>query len=137
MIRRVLLIAAATVALSAAAAKDFTPALARTGREWTRGIRTAFGITLVPRSSGSAHAKASFLQPDDEVQGTFCPVRPPVDEPTALLPDSTGARMSADPHARRPIESSSAAAGESLLPPAPALCRPGSTAIPMQNADGR
>jgi hypothetical protein len=138
MIRRALLIATAAVALSAAAAMGFTPALARAGRVWTRGIRTAFGITPVPRSVGGAHAtNGALLQQDDEVQGAFCPIRPPADEPAALLPDSAGTQMSTDPRARTPIDTSTVAPGESLLPAAPALCRPSSATPPMQSTDRR
>ena len=137
MIRRALLIAAAAVALSAAAAMGFTPALARAGRVWTRGIRTAFGITPVPRPVGGAHVTTGGLpQQDDEVQGAFCPVRPPADEPTALIPEPSGAQMSSNPHASAAIDSSTLVEGASLLP-APALCPAGSATQPMRSGDRR
>lgn len=139
MIRRALLIVAAALALSAAGAMAFTPAAARAGRSWTRGIlRTTFGVTLDPRSANGAHAtNESLLKQDDEVQGTFCPIRPPVDEPAALLPDAAGAQMSADPRAHAANDSSPVAPGEPLLPPAPALCRANSSTQPMQSGDSR
>lgn len=137
MIRRALLIVASALALSAAGAMAFTPAAARAGRSWTRGIRTAFGITPVPRLAGGAHATDGLLQHDDEVAGAFCPIRPPADEAAALVPDSVGAQMSTDPRARAPIDSSTLAPGESLLTLPPALCRPGSATQPMQSGNGR
>lgn len=137
MIKRALLIAAAAVALSAAGAMAFTPAFARAGRSWSRGIlRTAFGITLVPRSVSSAHAtNGALLQQDDSVQGAFCPIRPPAAEQTALVPETTGAQMSADPGATAAIDTSTLEAGESLPAPAPALCRASPARPPMQNGD--
>lgn len=139
MIRRALLIAAAAVALSAAGALAFTPAFARAGRSWGRGIlRTAFGITLVPRSVAGTHATNSALLPqDDRVQGTFCPIRPPVDESTALIPESSSAQISADPGASATIEASTPAAEDSLLAPALAICRASPAAPRMQSGDRR
>jgi hypothetical protein len=138
MIRRALLIAAAAVALSAAGAMAFTPALARAGRSWSRGIlRTTFGLALEPPSLGGPNASNSaLLQQDDAVQGTFCPVRPPV-EPSAITPLASGPQMSTDPGTGAANNSSSLAVGEPLLPPAPALCRAGTTTPPMQSTDRR
>ena len=138
MIRRALLIVAAALALSAAGAMAFTPTAARAGRSWTEGIlRTAFGVTPDPRSATGAHAtNGSLLQQDDAVQGSFCPVRPPADEATALIPEGSGAQMSSDPNASAVLDSSTLVEGQSLLP-SPALCRPGSATQPMQSTDAR
>jgi hypothetical protein len=138
MIRRALLIAAAAVALSAAGAMAFTPAFARAGRSWSRGIlQNTFGFTLARQSVNGAHASNdALLQQDDAVQGTFCPVRPPV-ETSALIPPPSGAQMSTDSGAAVPIDSSSHAGGEPLLPPVPALCRASTTTPPMQSTDRR
>jgi hypothetical protein len=138
MIRRALLIAAAAVALSAAGAMAFTPSVARAGRSWSLGIlRTTFGLTLDPRSTSAARAtNGSLLQQDDAVQGSFCPVRPPVHEPTPLIPEASGAQMSTDPQASAAIDSSTLSEGESLLPPSSALCRAGSVTPPSQSGAG-
>jgi hypothetical protein len=135
MIRRALLIAAAAVALSAAGAMAFTPAFARAGRSWSRGIlQNTFGFTLARQSVDGAHVSNALLKQDDAVQGTFCPVRPPV-EPNALMPPPSGAQMSTDSGAVAGIDSSSHAVGQPLIPPAPALCRASTTTPPMQSTD--
>lgn len=137
MIRRALLIAAAAVALSAAGAMAFTPAFARASRSWSRGIlRTAFGITLVPRSVSGAHpTNGGLLQQDDSVEGTFCPVRPPLAEQATLVPEASDAQMSAAPGAAAALDSSTLDAGESLPAPAPAICRASPATLPMQSGD--
>ena len=138
MIRRALLIAAAAVALSAAAAMAFTPGLARAGRSWSRGLlQTAFGVTLAPRSVSGGHtANEALLKHGDSVQGTFCPIRPPAAEQTALLPETSGARMSTDRGSSAILDSSTLQAGDSLPAPAPAICRASPAATPpMQSSD--
>jgi hypothetical protein len=138
MIRRALLLAATAVALSAAGAMAFTPAFARAGRSWSRGIlQNTFGFTRARQSVNGAHASNdALLQQDDAVQGSFCPVRPPVNEPTPLIPEASGAQMSTDPQASAAIDSSTLSEGEWLLPPSSALCRAGSVTPPSQSGAG-
>jgi hypothetical protein len=137
MIRRAFLIAVAAVTMSAAAAMAFTPAFARASRSWTHGIlRTTFGRTHELRSVGGGRSKSGALaNQDTTVQGTFCPVRPPVTEQSAAIPIALGAQMSTDTRAGAAVDSSSLPAEESLLPPAPAICRAGSDTPPMQSTD--
>ena len=136
MIRRALLIAVAAVTLSAAAAMAFTPAFARAGRSWSHGIlRTTFGRTLEPRSVAGHPKRGALANHDNVAQGAFCPIRPPVVEQTALIPEVSGARMSTEAGTAAEIDSSSLPAGESLLPPAPAICRASPAAPPMQSTD--
>ena len=133
MIRRALLIAGGAVALSAAGAMAFTPGLARASRSWSRGIlQSAFGVTVDPRALGRSRATGGTLQPNDVAQGAFCPVRPTAAKQTALSPANPEARMSTDPRAYATVDSSATAA-ESLLTPAPAICRPQPEAAPAQS----
>jgi hypothetical protein len=138
MIRRAFLIAVAAVALSAAAAMAFTPAFARASRSWSYSIlRTTFGRTLEPRSVGGHPKRGALLNQEDTVQGVFCPMRPPVAEQSALVPEVSSPQMSIDGAPSVEIDSSSLAAAESLLPPTPAICRASPVAPPMQSIDRR
>jgi hypothetical protein len=133
-ITRALLITGGVLALSAAGEMAFTPGLARASGAWSRNVvRTALRAT-VPGLHGSSRAsEATLLQQSDVLQGSFCPVRPAGTEHTALIPANPTARMSIDPRTDATVDSSAIAA-DSLLAPAPAICRPKPELAPAQSS---
>lgn len=104
MIRRALVIAASAVALSAAGAMAFT-----------RG--------------GASRQNA-------ETRGGFCPARPAGTEQSTPFSAKAEAHMSIDPRANATAGASVAPVigADSLLAPAPAICRPKPDTTPAQRS---
>ena len=124
MIRRAFLIAAGAVTLSGAVAMAFTPGLVQASRSWGQGIlQSTFGFTADPGARGVSLLSGRALRQKDDVQGAFCSVRSAGIKRPVLLPENSEAHMSVDPGAPSTVDSSAIAA-ESLLTPAPAICRP-------------
>ena len=101
---RALLVAGGAVALSAAGLLAF-----------------AHGKTTVRKSGGVV------------VQGAYCPARPAGAEQALSAPTNPELRMTAVPRTPAPIDSLAILA-ESLLAPAPAICRPAPDSTQRQSS---
>lgn len=127
MLRRTLVITAAAVAISAAAAFAFVPRLSRTGHGWSiGGLWTGRGYTPDPQTRNPLTASGEVqLENGNGTPGTYCPIPP---RSTAASPATRPAP------ADSAFETGASSAGQSkadlLQPPPAANCAPPAASTP-------
>jgi hypothetical protein len=93
-----------------------------------------FGLLAMAFTHRSRPPERALVGDGGVGQGGYCPVRPPAGpERTALSSTNSEARMTPVPRIHASVDSATIVA-ESLLAPAPAICRPAPDSTPAQSS---
>ena len=98
-----------------------------------RAILIAGSAVVLSAVGAAAFARGGPSRQNVDTRGGFCPVRPAGSEHSALIPAEPEARMSIDPRASASADASTIG-GDSLLPPAPTICRPKPDTTPARSS---
>jgi hypothetical protein len=95
MLRRVLVVTAIAVALSAAGALAFAPGFSRVSHAWSLGgLWSGHGFTPVPQSADARGAADDLLlQNEGGVPGTYCPIPPRNSSPAVSADQRSSGQM--------------------------------------------
>lgn len=98
-----------------------------------RAILIAGSAVVLSAAGAMAFTRGGPSRQNVDTRGGFCPVRPAGSEHSAFNPAEPEARMSIDPRAGA-IADASTIGPDSLLAPAPAICRPKPDTTPARSS---